>query len=160
MSHKGLCQLNLKGKKTYNYDVVRPNFIGRFVDGYTIPREVYEAKKRADLSKYEDEKPKRVTEFEIRAVMFTNMYNNLQTISIKKLAESACVSERTGNSYLQRGRSMKEGGVKHEGGEGHTIINPINKESDNLDGGEGQINEDYNIGAEISRTKGHHIISE
>jgi len=99
--------LYIKGKKTHDYNVVKPDFYGRFPDGYAVPREIYVAAKHKDMM--EDHEKKVPTEFEIKAKYFYRLYQNIEGITIKKLAEAFGVSERTGDRYLQVVRTGYKG---------------------------------------------------
>lgn len=48
-SYKNKKMMYLHGKKNYNYNVVKPSFVGRFTNFYTIDKEEYKKKKGASL---------------------------------------------------------------------------------------------------------------
>jgi len=99
--------LYVKGKKTYNYRVSKPNFSGRFTDGYAIPKELYLSTKLRDLAESERSEKLKPTEKDVKSQMFETIYKNMDGISVKKLAEACGVSERTGNRYLAHIREEK-----------------------------------------------------
>lgn len=92
--------LYLQGKKTQNYNVVKPNFSGRFVDGYAIDEMVYRKAKRDDMLKEENEQEKKLSEKHITIKIFRNFRENVPDLPIRILAQGFGVSERTGNRYL------------------------------------------------------------
>jgi len=105
--------LYIKGKKTHDYNVTKPDFYGRFPDGYAVPREVYVAGKHKDMM--DDHFEKKVpTESDIKAKYFHKLYQNLEGITIKKLSEAFGVSERTGDRYLQVVREANGATVSSE----------------------------------------------
>jgi len=108
-SFKKKKELYLKGKKEYNYGVVKADFIGRFPDGYAVGREAYLRKKALDLAKHDKEEKKNLTEKEVEARLFRKIYENLEGISIQKLSDASGVSLRTGSRLLERDRRRIEG---------------------------------------------------
>lgn len=48
--------LYVNGKKFYNYNLVKPNFRGRFMNSYTVNEEKYRLKKRNSLIDYTEDK--------------------------------------------------------------------------------------------------------
>jgi len=72
-SFKRKKELYLKGKKDYNYDVTKADFIGRFPDGYAVGREVYLRHKRLDLAKHDKEDKKNMTASELTAKNIRDM---------------------------------------------------------------------------------------
>ena len=105
--------LYIKGKKTHNYHVVKPNFYGRFPDGYAVPRDVYVAAKHKDMMDDHNEK-KVPTEAAIKAKYFAKLYDNLDGITIPKLSEAFGVSSRTGDLYLHNHREANKPPVTPE----------------------------------------------
>lgn len=93
-------KLYLLGKKTQNYNVVRPNFMGRFVDGYTVDEGEYKKEKLMDLLQQEKLEKKPFTEKQIKVILFKQLYERLEDMSIKRLAKGFGISERTGNRWL------------------------------------------------------------
>ena len=120
--------LYLKGKKTYNYNVTQANFNGRFTKGYVVGEEAYRRKKDLDLREQEEIKEK-PTEREIKSQLFLKIYENLEGMTIKKLANAFDTSERTGKRWISEVRKKNEGSVSSDEGREHTIMtNPIIKE--------------------------------
>jgi|TARA_Y100000296_G_C5154368_1_gene248171 hypothetical protein len=93
--------LYIKGKKTYNYNVASCNFHGRFTDGYAVPRDIYETKKRNDLMKYEEKDKTKISEKDIKAKLFSTIVSNLKGVSIKELAEASNVTPRTAFRWIK-----------------------------------------------------------
>jgi len=92
-------KLYIQGKKFHDYDVVNPDFFGRFTDGYGVDESEYRKRKLKDLEEAE-ENYKPLTEKQIIIKTFRKVKANIPDISIKKLAEGFGVSERTGNRWL------------------------------------------------------------
>ncbi len=93
--------LFVQGRKAQNYDCVKPNFTGRFVDGYVVDRKEYLAAKLKDLEDQENlEKTKGISEKDIKAKMFYTIYNNLKGITIDKLSSACGITSRTGDNWL------------------------------------------------------------
>ncbi len=106
-------ELYLKGKKYYSYDVVKPNFIGRFTDGYAVGKKEYLAKKEKDLEDYEDEKSKKVlTEKDMEKQIFYKINNNLSEVTQKRLAEAFETTERTAKRWMS---DVRGGTPPHKG---------------------------------------------
>jgi len=88
--------LYLKGKKNYDYDVVYPNFSGRFVDGYVVGEKEYNKAKYDDMIRVDEERKKKpITEKEIIKKTFTKLRTNMPQITLKKWAIGFGCSERT-----------------------------------------------------------------
>lgn len=92
-------ELYLKGKKTQDYNCVKPDFMGRFADGYVIDEATYRRVKYLDMLKWDKEESKPLTEKQIRVKLFKQIYQNLDKISIKELSKGFGVSERTGSRW-------------------------------------------------------------
>lgn len=104
-------ELYLKGKKTQDYSIVRPDFYGRFTDGYAVPRELYLKAKLDDLKEAETSK-KIPTEKEVTIRLFKQIHQNLPKISIKDLAVGFLVSSRTLFKWLANDKSEENEGVE------------------------------------------------
>jgi len=92
--------LYIKGKKTQNYRVGKPNFFGTFADGYAVPKAEYLKAKRIDLD--EDDKPK-VDKKDITIELFNQLYKHFKgRISAKDLAEGFSITERTASVWLAK----------------------------------------------------------
>lgn len=107
-SFKKKKELYIKGKKYEDYDVVRSDFSGRFLNGYAYNENAYRMAKYRDMVEA-DKEIKQPTEKQIRAKLFKQLYANLENISIKRLAQAFGISERTGNRYLKEDLSTSEG---------------------------------------------------
>jgi hypothetical protein len=103
--------LYVKGKKTQNYGVVRPNFTGRFTDGYAIPEAEYREAKRKDLDDYDDEEAKKKDPLDKVRLLALKIKKNLPFITNKVFAESAGVSETTIYEWFKEAKLLNEGGV-------------------------------------------------
>lgn len=130
--------LFIKGRKTQDYDCIKPNFTGRFVDGYVVDEQEYKTAKLKDLENQEHQEKK--AEFNPKVLtieLFYKVYNSLRDVTIKRLSESFGISERTGNRYLQLGKensknfqNAKSDFAQHitinpmEGGENNSNPNP------------------------------------
>ena len=90
----------MKGKKNYDYNVVKADFIGKFPDGYAIGREVYLKKKKDDLQKHEKEEKKLLTEKELKIKLINQFRENKPELTIKEYAKMFSVSERTINRWF------------------------------------------------------------
>jgi hypothetical protein len=99
--------LYIIGKKTQNYKVVKPNFTGRFADGYVVPEKEYRRAKYLDMINSEKNQKKKPTEKEITIKLFKQIYNNLDGITIKELAKGFGVSLRTGSRWLSKENDNK-----------------------------------------------------
>ena len=120
-SFKQKKKLYLKGKKQQDYDCVKPDFIGRFGDGYVIPEKEYLRAKYLDMLKYDAKKV--TTEKELRIKLFKQVYKGLsdlsdrsrlmsfgtRKISVATLSKAFGFTERTGFTYLDlKGNSETE----------------------------------------------------
>jgi len=102
--------LYIKGKRFYNYNAAKPNFNGRFLDGYPVGRNEYLKKKRDDLARYEDQDGKKeITERSINTKIFHKLRFYFKDITLKTWAEAFCVSERTLNNWLADEKKAIEG---------------------------------------------------
>ena len=113
-------ELYIKGKKTYDYKTVRPNFYGRFPDGYAIGEKEYRKAKRMDMAEVDVKEQKNTSEVHIKAKVFAEMREKTErTFSIKQLAESFGVSTSTGERWLKKIKDgelvTKDEGVMHLG---------------------------------------------
>jgi hypothetical protein len=103
-SFKKKKDLYIYGKKTQNYECVKPDFIGRFTNGYVVDEKQYRAAKMKDMIDSEKEVVK-PTESEIKARLFKQIKDKLPNITIPILADAFGVSSRTGDRWLH---DMKE----------------------------------------------------
>lgn len=107
-------ELYIKGKKFYNYNVVRPDFDGRFFDGYGVDEETYRATKLRDMQEFDEDeqRPSKATiEKEVKAKIAYNVVNNDTGMTTKILAQAYGCSERTIQQYAKDYREGKIGGV-------------------------------------------------
>lgn len=106
--------LFLRGKKTQDYDSVKANFTGRFVDGYVVNEEEYRKEKMKDLMIQEENEKKPVSPKHISAMLFYKIYMGLKekfNITIGNLSFAAGFSSRTGDSWLNYARNHINQGV-------------------------------------------------
>ena len=103
--------LYLIGKKTQDYSCDKPDFYGRFTDGYAIPREIYLEAKLKNAKNFEEKPNKIVTEHQFRAKLFKQLHQNLPKITIKDLCLGFGIAYQTGFRYLKEDFSMENGGV-------------------------------------------------
>lgn len=95
-------ELYVKGKKTMDYNVSHPNFIGRFTPGYAVDREEYLKVKKLDLinSETEDKRPQ-ITEKEVLAKALIKLKQLFpERFSTPELAQGIGVHRSTANNYL------------------------------------------------------------
>lgn len=107
-------ELFIKGRKEQNYNIVKPNFIGRFVDGYAVNEKEYREKKLKDMMEAdrEDVRPK-IVEKDIKAKMFYDIINNYKgkingKITVKDLAEAVGIDKRTAFKWIEDTRNKLE----------------------------------------------------
>ena len=105
-------ELYVKGKKTQNYNVVSPNFTGRFTDGYVVNEEEYRTAKLNDLEEQESKgKPltKIQIETQIKGKLFKQLMKKLPEIPVKRLADAFGVSIRATQRWRAGDTSDYEG---------------------------------------------------
>lgn len=95
--------LYLKGKKFHEYRVIKPNFTGRFADGYAVPEDQYRKAKYKDMID-DAEKKKPLTEKQIKVALFKKIHERLPEITIKRLAEGFGVVESTAHNWLNEAK--------------------------------------------------------
>ena len=104
--------LYLKGKKEWNYDAYHSDFAGRFFSSYCFfpdlihEIELYKKNKYQDMvddaKDQEESKSRVVIEKEVKIALFHQLYQNLDKITIKKLAFAFGISERTGERWINK----------------------------------------------------------
>ena len=95
--------LYIKAKKTYNFNIIKPNFIGRFTNGYAIGEENYRKLKYRDMVDSEKDEKARPDKMQMTAEMFHKVYTSLnenQNMTISQLSEAFGFTSRTGDKYL------------------------------------------------------------
>ena len=90
-------ELYIKGKKTQDYNCIRPNFSGRFTDGYAVDEAAYRKAKYADMLEGDKKQP---TEHEVKVKLIKQMRVNNPKITIKELAIAFGVGERTAQRWI------------------------------------------------------------
>lgn len=111
------------GKKTQDYDKVKPNFTGRFTDGYVVNEKEYRKAKMDDLIAQEEMEEKPKTEKDIQAELFHRIYSNLDEVTIEKLSSACGFSLRTGKNWLKQVReNIKVQVPKGHSEGGHALL--------------------------------------
>lgn len=96
--------LYIKGKKMMNYKVCRPNFVGRFLDGYAMSDEEYRRLKYLDMLQQDREEQKKEFDPKTHNVkLVKNFREKCPEITIKQLAKGFGVSERTITRHIGEG---------------------------------------------------------
>jgi len=126
--------LYLKGKREWDYNVQKSDFKGRFFGSYCFFPELercserYKYKKRKDLeedSNPEDSMTPEQIRLQYKILLFQQLYQNLEGMTVKKLAEAFGFTRRTGTLYLtSEFRRKTEGcrGRKERGNEKDIIL--------------------------------------
>ncbi len=126
--------LYIRGKKTQNYDVAQPNFVGRFGDGYVVDEKEYRKVKLKDLQNQEEQEKKPLTISQIRAKDFKKVYECFDKLTIPEVAKAFGVSPRTGDRWLKEERNIEDknrDSVRSEIADSpHNIINLTGKDDD------------------------------
>ncbi len=129
--------LFIKGRKTQDYDCIKPNFTGRFVDGYVVDKEDYIAAKLKDLEDQEHQENKK--EFNPRALtidIYAKLKEKLRRkITNAELAEAFGITESTAYRWVQE---YKEKNKNFENvvspNLAHIIVYPTDEEKEKLIG--------------------------
>jgi hypothetical protein len=92
-------KLYLLGKKYYNYKAAKADFIGRFNDGYGVPRDEYLTAKKRDIEMWDEDKPKRELrkEYLLPIILFLRK----EGWSREKLYKVTKVTPRTINIWIE-----------------------------------------------------------
>ncbi len=95
--------LFVQGRKTQNYDCVKPNFTGRFVDGYVVDRLEYLAAKLKDLEDQENlENKKEFNPRQLTIDIYAKLKEKLRKkITNAELAEAFGITESTAYRWVQ-----------------------------------------------------------
>ena len=125
-SFKKKKDLYIFGKKTQNYDCVRPDFIGRFTKGYVVDEQVYRDAKYKDM--IEAEKKEEVTQFDLRAVAINKIKMAYPNITHSDLSRILGVSQRTIEQWVHNGREIEKISRNLEPRVATQSINQINPE--------------------------------
>lgn len=101
--------LYLNGKKTQNFNVTKPDFMGRFTQGYAVDRQAYLEAKRIDLEKSEEpvSKPKE-TEEEMEARILARLKELHPEILGKSFGIAIGKSKSTANMRISLGKQLLE----------------------------------------------------
>ena len=114
--------LFLKGKKNQDYHVAKPNFMGRFLDGYVVNEKEYRKEKLRDMLRQEKLEKKPLTEKQQKVKIFKLLHKNLKEITTTRLAESFEISRKTAYNWLHE---ENMGGVELERVNEDNIINSL-----------------------------------
>jgi len=130
--------LYLKGKRDWDYDIVKPDFSGRFFGSYVFfpncaeETELYKQMKYQDMvddSKSQKTKTPAQIGKEVAIQLFRQLYNNMDNLTLKELAKGFGVSERTGSRWLSSQYDNIENHVQPPPATRHHImINPMDLE--------------------------------
>lgn len=136
-------KLYLKGKRDWNYDVQKPDFKGRFFGDYCFFPDCEQETKKYKDKKYRDmvddsnddevTNPKQIRR-EITSELFRSCYQNLNGITLNKLAIAFGISTRTANRFLAEERAKIKGDDGNAGANATNNIKSYQDEDD--DGGE------------------------
>jgi hypothetical protein len=91
--------LYIRGKKTQDYGVVKPDFSGRFADGYAVDEDEYRRIKYLDMLK-DNEEEKKLNPKTIKKDLFIILSKNLPEVSVTRLSEAFGISKTTGYEWL------------------------------------------------------------
>lgn len=96
--------LYVNGKKFYNYNNPKPNFFGRFTDGYTIDINEYKKKKLISTTKEEDEYERKLRKAvsELRSNIAAKIHLDKFGLTQTEIGELLGVSRMTIHRYLQK----------------------------------------------------------
>jgi predicted XRE-type DNA-binding protein len=102
-------QLYINGKKTMNYDCIKPDFIGRFTKGYVVNEDEYRKAKAKDLTDFEKDE-KAPTELEIKRNLYVQAYHILKEfgLSQEKVSQAFGIASRTGWTWLKDAKDFKQ----------------------------------------------------
>lgn len=122
--------LYIKGRKTQDYNYLKPNFTGRFVDGYVADEKEYRTAKMKDLMAQEELEGNPLSEMDIKARLFHQIYTYFKenkSTTIKEMSDACGVSSRTGDEWLKQARKTTNGGVGYTNPEfaQPLLVNPI-----------------------------------
>lgn len=105
-------RLYIDGKKKQDYDVISPNFYGRFTKGYVIPEEEYKRMKLEDMQESSKRTSMMFDPKIIKKQVLQNFRKELPNITVKDLAKGFGVSERTIIRWSAEETDEKEGTVE------------------------------------------------
>lgn len=96
--------LYVNGKKFYNYNNPKPNFYGRFTDGYMVDKEEYKQKKLISTTTEEDEYGRKLRKAlaELRSDIAAKLHLSKYGLTQGEIGELMGVSRMTIHRYLQK----------------------------------------------------------
>jgi DNA-binding transcriptional regulator YiaG len=130
-SFKKKKDLYIYGKKTQNYECVKPDFIGRFTNGYVVDEKQYRAAKMKDMIDSEKE-VKKPTELQIKAKILRQIREKLPQLTPQLLAEIFHVNDRTCRTWLNDDKIFDGNSNNSESVGGVEYNNNINQDENNL----------------------------
>lgn len=92
--------LYIYGKKTQNYECVKPDFMGRFADGYAVDDATYRKAKLKDMLESEKE-DKPIDIRQVTISIFKKLRKNLPELTIDKLAGAFEIHRTTAFDWLK-----------------------------------------------------------
>jgi DNA-binding transcriptional regulator YiaG len=130
-SFKKKKDLYIYGKKTQNYECVKPDFIGRFTNGYVVDEKQYRAAKMKDMIDSEKEVVK-PTELQIKAKILRQIREKLPQLTPQLLAEIFHVNDRTCRTWLNDDKIFDGNPNNSESVGRMEYNNNINQDENNL----------------------------
>lgn len=106
-SFKKKKDLYIYGKKTQDYDCVKPDFIGRFTKGYVVDEDEYRRCKHKDMVDSEQE-VRKPTEREITIKLIKKLHEGLPEIPVVRLAEGLGLHRNTVFNYLSNDNNNED----------------------------------------------------
>lgn len=124
--------LFIKGKKRQDYDSIKPNFTGRFVDGYVVDEEQYRIEKLRDLTAQEElEKKPEANRRMIIIELAMNFKKNVKGITNAQIAMGFGVSETTIYNWINEYKTHKAAPLISQAQTDNTLILYPTKSDDN-----------------------------
>lgn len=123
-------ELYINGKKQQNYNVVKPNFTGRFSDGYVVDEGEYRAAKLRDLAEEEEAPTKKIDIRQIKIDIFKQIRTKLPLRTIDDLANAFGIHRTTAFKWL------KEDSLEEMGSSSNVADSYYNLTPEDQDGNE------------------------
>ena len=123
-------QLFINGKKRQDYDIVKPNFTGRFVDGYVVNEKEYRIKKLEDLEQQDDLNSK--PEFnpkQFKMKLFVQVKEILREVTFLRLCEGFGITKSTAYRWIEEYNRQFRGCLDSPVPKSNTLLNyPTNQD--------------------------------
>ena len=100
--------LYMRGKKFYNYNDPKPNFIGRFTDGYVVDKTAYKNKKRDSLMAREKKTEQDQLRKEMQELLFMRL---METKDLPEKVKQQ-LSGMKRSTYFAKAKQWREGDFK------------------------------------------------